>query len=139
MKKVFSVLGYIVLVALLLFGFCGKIVSSSQDSWQATYDEGYEAGKEEGYDNGYELGYIDGARHARSQIFEKLYRDFSVLAYLNDPDYGMCPEKAIDILSQYESGRSTSIAQIERSIRLLKDFFSDLESLIKEVQYYDVG
>lgn len=139
MKKVFSVLGYIVLIALVLFGFFGNIASSLQDSRQAVYDEGYEAGKEEGYDNGYELGYIDGARHARSQIFEKLSRDFGVLAYLNDPDHGMCPEKAIDILSQYESGRATSIAQIERSIRLLKDFFSDLESLIKEVQYYDVG
>lgn len=127
MKKVFTVIGYIVLIALLLFSFCGNIASSLRDSRQAAYDEGYE------------LGYQEGARHARSQIFEKLYRDFSVLAYLNDPDYGMCPEKAIDILSQYESGRSTSIAQIERSIRLLKDFFADLESLIKEVQYYDVG
>lgn len=95
--------------------------------------------QQQAFDKAYQQGYHDGALQARVQIFEKLHRNFSVLAYLNDPDYGMCPEKAIDILSQYESGRSTSIAQIERSIRLLKDFFSDLESLINEVQNYDVG
>lgn len=124
MKKFLTVLGYTFLVIVLLFGFCGNIVSSLQDNRQAAVDEGYDQ------------GYRAGAAAAKKQIENQLRDDFWDLGSSRNSEYGLGIEDAIHILRLYDEGEPVSDTELSRAIDVVRSFYLGLDDLISGIDNY---
>lgn len=162
MKKVFSVLGYIVLIALLLFAFCGNIVFSLRDSRQAAYDEGYEAGYKSGYDEAcnylsnledprdgeyysedalheiYMNGFDEGADAAKNQLRWLLEDALWDLINSSYKKHKLSAEDAIDTVLQYFEGEPISEDEAYLACEIIKNFFYSLDDLIRKIPQYGI-
>lgn len=148
MKKVFSVIGYILLIALLLFAFCGKIAFSLQDDKQASFDEGYQQGYRDGYnecdsksynddgydgyEKGYSSGYDEGVDAAKSGICWRLQDDYWSLIY------DMDVEEAIHTLRLYDEGEPVSASELSQAIETIYAFYEEVDVLIDGIEYYRI-
>ena len=65
------------------------------------YNHGYDDGYDDGYESGYDIGYEEGVTRAQRYISFVLDDDLDSLAYDIEDTYGIHPEEAVQILSNY--------------------------------------
>lgn len=102
-------------IATLLVMLILSTVFSSCSS-QSAYDEGYAAGYDDGYSDGefdmqlevedsilagYDTGYHDGIAEAQHDIAVRVEDDLHSLAWDIEDEFGMFPDDALQILSNY--------------------------------------
>lgn len=73
----------------------------SSCSFRGSYDDGYEDGYDDGYYAGFDYGYYEGIAEAQHDIASYVDDDLSSLGWDIEEEYGLHPEDALQILSNY--------------------------------------
>ena len=81
------------------------------------------------YDAGYEDGICDAQEHFKDYVIWDLSCDI-------EDEYGMSPDEAIIILSNYAEGEPTPKQELYKAINTLSRYYYDLHEAINDIDNY---
>ena len=131
MKKVFAILAAFVILICCLTSCGGRSIYAMEQ----------EAKEEAIYDRGYEAGYKEGYSAALSEAPERIefYVDEDIWDLCNDIEdvYGIHPEEAVQILSNYaDVPDEVDEAELSKAIWAIYRYYYDSREIMNEIEDY---
>lgn len=142
MKKGFAIL-LVMLILSTVFSSCSS---------QSAYDEGYADGYDDGYSDGefdmqlevedsilagYDTGYYDGIAEAQHDIAVRVEDDLSSIAWDISDKYGLFPDEALQILSNYaDVPDEVDKEELNDAIWAICRYYYDSNEIINNIDDY---
>lgn len=133
---------------LVIFSFAICLLSCS---YRGTYDDGYADGysnaesemqylMEEEFLDGYDIGYDDGIAEAQHDIAFLVEDDLWSIACDIEAEYGLHPEEAVQILSNYaDVPDEVDEAELQAAILAIYHYYYDSNEIINDIEDYWIG
>jgi hypothetical protein len=105
--------------------------------YRGIYDEAYEDGYEDGHYAGQCDGYYDGIERAKEYIAFVVDDDLSSLAWDIEAEYGLHPEDALQILSNYaDVPDEVDEEELKDAIWAIYRYYYDSHKVINDIEDY---
>ena len=108
-------------------------------SYIGTYDDGYADGYDDGYYEGSSSGYYEGIEKAKQYISVVLDDELSSVAWAIEKEYGMHPEDALLILSNYaDVPDEVTEEELNKAIWVMYRYYYEANKVINGIEDYDI-
>ena len=131
-----------------------SLSACTQEAYEAGYEDGYSDGcsdaeiemqsilEEEfldGYDWGYDEGYFEGIADAQHSIAIRVDDDLWSLSFDIKEKYGMHPEDAVTILTNYaDDPEAIDVYELEKAIWAIRRYYYDSHKVIHGIEDYSI-
>lgn len=123
---------FIAIIAIFAVSLC--LYSCDYSSF---YDEGYEDGYQDGHFDGEYYGYYEGIERAKEYIAFVVDEDLSSIAYDIEDQYGLHPEEALQILSNYaDVPDEVDIEKVDDAIWAIYCYYNNMQKIINGIEDY---
>ena len=129
MKKFFFTI-IAISIAICCLSSCGK--SDYAREREAESESVYE----KGYETGYDEGYREGVSEAQDQIASCVDDDLWSLEHDIENEWGMDPETAIRILTNYADGEPISETDLNKAIWAVWEYYKGVNDIANDVDDY---
>lgn len=103
------------------------------------YDTGYDDGYDDGYDIGFDYGYAKGIAEAQQFLAFIVDDDLRCLGRDLEDQYGIHPEEAVQILSNYaDVPDEVSEEELHNAIWAIYRYYYRSHEVINGIEYYDI-
>lgn len=103
------------------------------------YDDGYAEGYDDGYFEGFDFGYYEGIAEAQSFIEFVVDDDLSALARNIESEYGLHPEDALQILSNYaDVPDEVDETELNQAIWAIYSYYHKSQEIIDGIEDYSI-
>ena len=129
MKRFFATI-IVLSVTICCLSSCGKsdYAREREEERESIYEKGYEAG--------YEEGYREGISEALNQIASCVDDDLWSLKHDIEDEWGMDPEEAIRILTNYADGEPISEIDLNKAIWVVWEYYKGVNEIADDVDDY---
>lgn len=140
MKKIIPIL--------LFLAMCGGIVffdyllktywpeKETVSEYDEGYDYGYTAGYEWGYDEGRDEGYNEAMRDAPEKVKNYVENDVWDLDSDINREWGMYPEDAVQVLTNYLDGEPITEEQLNNAIWAIHQYYNGMAEIVSDIDDY---
>ena len=122
------------IAVLVLFALSICLLSCS---YRGTYDDGYSEGYADGFFEGQINGYDEGIAEAQHDIAIRAEDDLWSLAWDIEDKYGIHPEEAVQILSNYaDVPDEVDEAELHNAILAIYRYYYDSCEIVNDIEDY---